>query len=153
MEAGCVGFSVQGNPNGDARNSEIKPQLGYYGNPPICFAVPLGGEPPVVLDAATCILADYQRGMEFDEMLSKIPAAFLKSIEYTAIASLLGGGLAGVTLPEAERMGRRWPACRGSGSLVLEIQIDAVKLDNVMRTETDRMVRDIRETYEPMPGL
>ena len=85
-------------------------------------------------------------------MLPKIPAAFFKSIEYTTIASFLSGGLAGVTLPEAERMGIRWLACLGSGSLVLAIQIDAVIPDNVMRTETDRMVRDIRETYEPMPG-
>ena len=152
MEAGCVGFSVQGSPNGNAGGAEVKPQLGYYGNPPLCFAVPSGGEPPVVLDAATCIMADYQRGPEFDALLSVVPAAFFKSIGYTAVASLLGGGLAGVTLPEAEEMGERWSACRGRGGMVLAIHMDAVVPEDAMRAETDRMVRDVRETYEPMPG-
>jgi hypothetical protein len=37
-EAGCIGFSVQGYQNhGNAGNSDTKPQLGYYGNPPICL--------------------------------------------------------------------------------------------------------------------
>ena len=41
MENGCVGFSVQGYiGQGDARGAEEKPQIGYYGNPPISFAIP-----------------------------------------------------------------------------------------------------------------
>ena len=103
MEAGCIGFSVQGYQDlGNAEGSDPKPQLGYFGNPPICFAIPSGDEPPVVLDAATCIMADYQRGPEFDELLSIIPAAFFKSIGYTAVASLLGGALTGFTEPPSE---------------------------------------------------
>ena len=102
-EAGCIGFSVQGSRNhGNAGNRDPKPQLGYFGNPPICFAIPSGEEPPVVLDAATCIMADYQRGPEFDALLSIIPAAFFKSIGYTAVAHLLGGGLTGFTEPAPE---------------------------------------------------
>lgn len=104
MEAGCVGFSVQGyHQQGNARGAEVKPQLGYFGNPPICFAIPAGEGPPVVLDAAACILADYQRGPEFDALLPQIPAAFFKSIGYTAVASLLGGALAGIGLPSPAR--------------------------------------------------
>ena len=102
-EAGCIGFSVQGYQNqGNAGNQDPKPQLGYYGNPPICFAIPSGEEPPVILDAATCIMADYQRGPDFDALLSVIPAAFFKSIGYTAVASLLGGALTGFTEPPPE---------------------------------------------------
>lgn len=149
MEAGCIGFSVQGyQGQGNARGRDPKPQLGYLGNPPICFAIPSGSEPPVVLDAATCIMADYQRGPEFDELLTKIPAAFFKSMGYTAIASLLGGGLTGFTLPVEEE---RWQGAR-MGGMVLAIHVEAVVPEAVFRAETDRLVRDVRESYEPMPG-
>lgn len=152
LEAGCIGFSVQGyRDQGDARGRDPKPQLGYFGNPPICFAIPSGKEPSVVLDAATCIMADYQRGPEFDELLTKIPAAFFKSIGYGAVASLLGGGLTGFTLPEADKLTERWKGAR-MGGMVLAIHVNSVVPEEVFRAETDRLVRDVRETYEPMPG-
>ncbi len=154
MEAGCIGFSVQGyreqgrygndggGPNPDAH-------LGYFGNPPICFAVPGQDGPPVVLDAATCILADDQRGPEYEALFSMIPAAFFKSIGYGAVASLMGGGLTGFTLSDETRT--RWPTAK-NGGMVLAIHIDAVVPEAVFRAETDRMTRDIGETYTPMPG-
>lgn len=148
-EAGCIGFSVQGySDQGKAGGRGA--QLGYFGNPPICFAVPAGEEPPVVLDAATCILADYQRGPEFDELLSLIPAAFFKSIGYTAVASLLGGALTGFTEPPPEDT-TKWSGAQ-LGGMVLAIRIDSVVPEAVFKAEVDRMVRDVRETYEPMPG-
>ncbi len=150
-ESGCIGFSVQGYQNqGNAGNRDTKPQLGYYGNPPICFAIPSGDEPPVVLDAATCIMADYQRGPEFDELLSVIPAAFFKSIGYTAIASLLGGALTGFTEPPPEDSAK-WKGAY-MGGMVLAIHIESVVPPALFHAEVDRMVRDVRETYEPMPG-
>jgi len=154
MEAGCIGFSVQGyreqgrygndggGPNPDAH-------LGYFGNPPICFAVPGQDGPPVVLDAATCILADDQRGPEYEALFSMIPAAFFKSIGYGAVASLMGGGLTGFTLSDETR--NRWPTAK-NGGMVLAIHIDAVVPEAVFRAETDRMTKDIGETYTPMPG-
>ena len=149
MEAGCVGFSVQGYQNqGNAAGRTPKPQLGYFGNPPICFGIPSGEEPSVVLDAATCILADYQRGPEFDALLSVVPAAFFKSIGYTAVASLLGGALTGFTLPTE---GKTWPGAR-MGGMALAIHIGSVVPETVFRAEVDRMVRDVRDTYAPMPG-
>lgn len=154
MEQGCIGFSVQGyreqgrygndggGPNPDAH-------LGYFGNPPICFAIPGGDGPPVVLDAATCILADDQRGPEYEALFSVIPAAFFKSIGYGAVASLMGGGLTGFTLSDEIRT--RWPGAR-NGGMVLAIHIDSVLPEAIFRAETDRMSRDIGETYTPMPG-
>ena len=59
----------------------------HYGNPPLRFGLPGQEGPPVVLDVATCILADYQRGEAIEE---QIPAAFFKSMGYTAIATLFG---------------------------------------------------------------
>jgi LDH2 family malate/lactate/ureidoglycolate dehydrogenase len=153
MEAGCIGFSVQGYQNlGNAAGSDPKPQLGYFGNPPLCFAIPGGDEPSVVLDVATSIMADYQRGEEYDALLSLIPAAFFKSMGYTAVAGLLGGGLTGYTLPDDEGVSERWPGGARLGGMVLAIHVDAVVPEAVFRAETDRMVRDVRETFEPMPG-
>ena len=152
-EAGCVGFSVQGYQNlGNAAGSDPKPQLGLFGNPPICFAIPGGDESSVVLDAATSIMADYQRGEEYDALLSLIPAAFFKSAGYTAVAGLLGGGLTGYTLPDDDGVNERWPGGARLGGMVLAIHVDAVVPEAVFRAETDRMVRDVRETFEPMPG-
>lgn len=154
MEEGCIGYSVQGYRNqgrygNDGGGPNPDRHLGYFGNPPICFAIPSEDEPPVVLDAATCILADYQRGPEYEALFSMIPAAFFKSIGYGAAASLMGGGLTGFTLSD-EKL-ERWPRAR-NGGMVLAIHVDSVVPEAVFRQETDRMVRDIRETYQPMPN-
>ena len=154
MEQGCIGFSVQGyreqgRYGNDGGGPTPDAHLGYFGNPPICFAIPGGDGPPVVLDAATCILADDQRGPEYEALFSMIPAAFFKSIGYGAVASLMGGGLTGFTLSDEIRT--RWPAAR-LGGMVLAIHIGSLLPEAVFRAETDRMSRDIGETYTPMPG-
>lgn len=154
MEQGCVGFSVQGHRNqgrygNDGGGPNPGRHLGYHGNPPISFAIPAGEEAPVVLDAATCILADYQRGPEFEALFSMIPAAFFKSIGYGVVAGLLGGGLTGFTLSDATVT--RYPRAR-QGGMILAIDVASVVPEEVFRAETDRMARDIRETYVPMPG-
>jgi LDH2 family malate/lactate/ureidoglycolate dehydrogenase len=154
MEAGCVGFSVQGYRNQgqqktDGGGPNPDAHLGYFGNPPICFAIPGAEEPPVVLDAATCILADYQRGPEFEALFSMIPAAFFKSVGYGAVASLLGGGLTGFT--ESDESWQRWSAAR-HGGMVLAINIASVVPESLFRAETDRLARDVKTHYRPMPG-
>jgi LDH2 family malate/lactate/ureidoglycolate dehydrogenase len=154
MEAGCIGFSVQGYRNQGQQKSDgggpnRDAHLGYFGNPPICFAIPADEEPPVVLDAATCILADNQRGPEYEALFAMIPAAFFKSIGYGAVATLLGGGLTGFTL--SDESWQRWPAAR-HGGMVLAIDIESVVPAAVFRAETDRLNRDVREHYRPMPG-
>ena len=154
MEQGCIGFSVQGHREQgrwghDGGGPNPDKHLGYFGNPPICFAIPAGEEPPVVLDAATCILADYQRGPEYEALFSMIPAAFFKSIGYGAIAGLMGGALTGFTLSEEARS--KYSNARQAG-MILAINIGSVVPEDVFRAETDRMARDIRETYTPMPG-
>ena len=152
MEQGLVGFSVQGTRNhGNAKGAEKKPQIGYFGNPPLCFAIPAGEEPPVVLDVATRILADYQRSPEFDDLLTRIPAAFFKSIGYGAVANLLGGGLAGITTPGADESVIRWPGAP-SGGMVLAIDIGSVIPQQTFEDAVDRYVRDIRDTHDPLPG-
>ncbi len=154
MEAGCIGFSVQGHRNAGRHGSDgggpnPGKHLGYFGNPPISFAIPAEQEPDLVLDAATCILADYQRGDEYEALFSMIPAAFFKSIGYGAVAAMLGGGLTGFTL--SDETWNRWANGR-QGGMVLAIHIDSVVPEAVFRAETDRLSHDIRTTYTPMPG-
>lgn len=154
MEQGCIGYSVQGHRDqgrygNDGGGPNPGAHLGYWGNPPISFAIPGGEEPDVVLDAATCILADYQRGPEFEAMFSTIPAAFFKSIGYGAVAGLMGGALTGFTL--ADDLRAQYPNARQAG-MVLAIDIASVMPYEVFTAETDRMARDVRETYTPMPG-
>ena len=152
MEQGCIGFSVQGYyglGNADSRNR--KPQIGYFGNPPICFAVPARDGPPVVLDAAARILPDYQIGAEVDHLLELIPSAFFKSMGYAAVAGLLGGALTGYTLPGCDAVRSRWPEGY-RGGMVLAIRIEAVVPEDLFGAEVDRMTRDVGRTYEPMPG-
>ncbi|MDA0312740.1 MAG: Ldh family oxidoreductase [Planctomycetota bacterium] len=150
-DAGCIGFCVQGRQHGHATRDAHGPKLGYFGNPPICFAFPRGQEPPVVLDAATCILADDQRGPEFEALFEQIPAAFFKSIGYTATATLIGGALAGIGLQSAREVERKWPAAASAGT-ILAIKVDHVIPEADFLAEADRMIREVRETYEPMPG-
>ena len=154
MEAGCIGFSVQGYRNQgqvdyDGGGPNPDAHLGYFGNPPICFAIPGGDEPPVVLDAATCILADDQRGPEYEELFAKIPAAFFKSIGYGAIATLMGGALTGFTL--SEEPWQQWSAAC-NGGMILAIRIDNVVPMDAFKAEVDRLARDITKGYQPMPG-
>lgn len=154
MDEGCIGFSVQGYRNQgqqktDGGGPNPDAHLGYFGNPPICFALPGGEEPPVVLDAATCILADYQRGPEFEALFSMIPAAFFKSVGYGAVATLMGGGLTGFTL--SDESWNRWSAAR-HGGMVLAIDVASVVPLALFQAESDRLARDVETHYRPMPG-
>jgi LDH2 family malate/lactate/ureidoglycolate dehydrogenase len=154
MDAGCIGYSVQGYrnqgvPATDGGGPNPDAHLGYFGNPPICFALPGGEEPPVILDAATCILADNQRGPDYEALFSMIPAAFFKSVGYGAVATLMGGALTGFTL--SDESWNRWPAAR-MGGMVLAIDIASVVPLDLFQAESDRLARDVATHYRPMPG-
>jgi len=154
MEQGCIGFSVQGYrnqgvPATDGGGPNPDAHLGYFGNPPICFALPGGEEPPVVFDAATCILADNQRGPDFEALFSMIPAAFFKSVGYGAVATLMGGALTGFT--QSDESWNQWSAAR-HGGMVLAIDIGSVVPLDLFQAESDRMARDVATHYRPMPG-
>jgi LDH2 family malate/lactate/ureidoglycolate dehydrogenase len=154
MEAGCIGFSSQGHHNmGNAGGWEHKPQVGFYGNPPISFTIPAGDEPPVVLDAATNIVSGYDNlsATQRDALPRKTPAAFFKRMGYTAVASLMGVTLTGFTLPGSDDLIKHSPGASFGGT-VIAIDLNAVVPEVVFRAEVDRMVRDMRETYQPMPG-
>ena len=120
------------------------------GNPPICFAIPGGDEPDVVLDGGSDLFGPYQ-GPEYDDLFTRIPAVFFKNLGFITVSSLLGGGLTGFSLPEGDAIQERWPSAR-LGGMVLAINIETAVQGEIFRAEVDRYTRDFRATCEPIPG-
>jgi LDH2 family malate/lactate/ureidoglycolate dehydrogenase len=104
----------------------------------------------VVLDAGASVFASY-RGAEFEDLLSRVPGAFFKSIGFMAVSVLLGGALTGFTMPAGDAIEARWPEAV-NGGMVLAIDIVSVLPGEVFRGEVDRYARDLRETHRPIPG-
>ncbi|MDA0336950.1 MAG: Ldh family oxidoreductase [bacterium] len=153
MAAGCTAFSVQGaHPGrfGEGGGNTGK-QAAYWGNPPICFGLPGESEPPLVLDAATCILADYQRGPEFDALQSLIPAAFFKSMGYTGTANALGGCFVGQNNDAARAVTQRWPRAQ-AGGVIIVMSLGLFTDPQEVRSGIDDLVRGVREEMEPLAG-
>ena len=152
MEEGCTAFSVQGSqPDLSHSRHRHGRQSAYWGNPPICFGLPTQDEPPLILDAATCILADYQRGPEFDALQEMIPAAFFKSMGYTGVGVGLGGAFVGMNNQHAREMSEKWPRAR-QGGLIIVMDIGAFAPPEEFRTGIDGLVRGVRENMEPVRG-
>jgi LDH2 family malate/lactate/ureidoglycolate dehydrogenase len=147
MEQGCFAFSVQGaHPAFEEVGDQRRPSA-YWGNPPMCFGLPSQDEPPLVLDGGTTLMADYQ-GEELQEL---IPAAFFKSIGFTAVSTALGGAFVGMNNPRAAEITGRWPAA-GSGGLILVIDIALFAPPREFREGVDHLVRGVRETMAPVRG-
>ncbi|MBI2501943.1 MAG: Ldh family oxidoreductase [Candidatus Latescibacteria bacterium] len=153
MAAGCTAFSVQGHhPSWFGEGGGNKgQQSAYWGNPPICFGLPSQEEPPLVLDAATCIMADYQRGPQFDALQELIPAAFFKSMGYTGVAMALGGTFVGMSNPRAAALNEQWPGAR-QGGLIIVMDIGVFASPEEVRAGVDLLVRGVRETMAPVRG-
>lgn len=150
MEEGLIGFSVQSASPQYYPSNEGK-RAAHYGNPPLCFGLPSGSEPPVVLDVATCILADYQRGEEFEALEEVIPAAFFKSMGYTAIATALGGAFVGQATERAAQILEQWPSAR-LGAMVWLMDASLFVPGDMFRGAVDDMVRMAREQLIPLRG-
>ena len=150
MQAGCTAFSVQGAyPQYYVDNKDG--QAAYYGNPPLCFGLPSEDEPPLVLDGATCIMADYQRGEPFDALQELIPAAFFKSMGYTGVGTALGGVFVGQGHERAREVSEKWPAAR-MGGLVIVMDIALFVPAAEFRRGIDALVSGVRQDMRPVRG-
>jgi LDH2 family malate/lactate/ureidoglycolate dehydrogenase len=150
MEEGMVAFSVQSAspqyyPSNEGRRAA------HYGNPPLCFGLPSQSEPPVVLDVATCILGDDQRGEEYEALEQLIPAALFKSMGYTAVGTALGGAFVGQAGARAREVGERYPAAR-MGAMVWVVDASVFVPQAEFRGAVDDMVRLAREQLIPIDG-
>ena len=153
MEEGCTAFSVQGtHPEYFGEGGGNKGQQSAYGgNPPICFGFPADEEPPLILDAATCIMADYHRGPEYDALQELIPPAFFKSMGYTGSALALGGAFVGQNSDRARAIAQQWPRGK-NGGLIIVMDIATFAPPEAFRAGIDNLVRGVRETMEPVKG-
>ena len=150
MEADCTAFSVQGAYPQYYRDNTGK-RAAHYGNPPLCFGLPSQDEPPLVLDGATCILADYQHGEEYIALEEQIPAALFKSMGYTGVGTALGGVFVGQSSERAKEVEQQWPAAR-LGGMVLVIDIGLFVPAADFRQGIDELVRHVREEMVPLSG-
>ncbi len=150
-ERGCIGLSTQGYRHAaEPSTKHPKPSVASIGKPPICFAFPSGDEPPIVLDTVAHLFSHYM-GKEYDDLSSRIPGVFFKSIGFIAIAQIMGGPLTGFTMPESDNMVSRWPGA-DLGAVILAIDIEQVVPRNVFDSEVDRYVKAVRENYAPVAG-
>ena len=150
MAADCTAFSVQG-AYPQYYTSNKGERAAHYGNPPLCFGLPSQDEPPLVLDGATCILADYQRGEDFIALEEMIPAALFKSMGYTGIGTALGGVFVGQANERAKEIQEQWPAAR-LGGMIMVIDIGLFVPAADFRNGVDAMVRAAREEMIPLTG-
>jgi LDH2 family malate/lactate/ureidoglycolate dehydrogenase len=156
MEAGCIGFSVQGPEGygdyiGSPRRWDHTPSLGRFGCPPMSWAMPGGSEPAVVLDGGTPTMMGLRDRDAFEDVMSKIPSGVFKGVGFTAVSNLLSAGLTGLALPQARRLRERYAEAM-TGSMVLAIHVGAVVPEELFRAESDQMVSDVRELFAPLPG-
>ena len=153
MADGCCAFSVQGHslrfgkPHPDP---EQRPSSATWGNPPICFGMPGDEEPPFVLDAACCILGgeDMQHA---DDLQKIIPAAFFKSMGYTAVSSIFGGAFVGTDSAITQAVVEKWRNAQGGGLIVI-MDLGLFANPDEVRKSNDNMVRGVRETMKPVIG-
>ena len=150
MAEGLIGFSVQSASPQYYPTNEGK-RAAKYGNPPLCFGLPSDNEPPVVLDVATCILADDQRGEEFEALEEMIPAAFFKSMGYTAVGTALGGAFVGQATERARQITETSPFAR-LGAMIWLVDASLFVPGDMFRGAVDDMVRLAREQLIPLRG-
>ena len=92
-----------------------------------------------MLDVATCILSDYQRGEEIEAIEEQIPAAFFKSMDYTAIAPLLGGAFVGQGIrPRTSDLRKMASLPHGNLVIVMNLGLFAPVAD--VRLDMEQMV-------------
>lgn len=153
MADGCCAFSVQGHtlrfaaPHPDPKQ---RPSSATWGNPPICFGMPGAEEPPFVLDAACCILGgeDMQHADHLQEL---IPAAFFKSMGYTAVSTIFGGAFVGTDSAATQAVVEKWRNAQGGGLIVI-MDLGLFADPDEVRQSNDNMVRGVRETMKPVIG-
>lgn len=149
MEAGCIGYSVQGYRD-EAAPKDPPRNAADSGNPPFSFAFPAGDEPAIVVDAGAAFDSPFP-GEGFEAAARQFPAPFFKSMGMIAASTLIGGTLTGFLGPDTDRLVAQWSAAQMGGTV---IALDPQRLGcaDSFRSDVDRYVRSVREGHVPLPG-
>ena len=116
------------------------------------FGMPGRQGDPIILDMVSHALSEY-RGEEFSDLPGRVPGAFFKSVGLVATSALLGGGLAGVSLPAADDIQDKWEQARLGGTVVaIDPQSVGVPREE-LEDEVDRYAAHIKQSYAPLPGF
>ena len=140
----CVGFCVSGHVVGGDPNHSV---WGSMGNPPMCFAIPGGNGPPLILDMGTIF---FDRAEHFPALFETASAAFFKSIGLAAVSNLLSGVLGGTMLEGYSVADRRYPNAN-YGAFICAIDIARFVPMDAFKAEVDRILKGIQQ-MQPFPG-
>lgn len=144
MNSDCIGFSVS------AHRFERSPNsLCYHagGGSPMSYAIPTGSEPPIIVDMATSFWPD--KSEDFNDVFSKMPAAFFKSFGLGAVCQALGGFMAGIWLFAKKEPGI-WEAAN-QGAFILAIDVSRFMPLADFKRDMDEYARSVRK-MRPFPG-
>jgi LDH2 family malate/lactate/ureidoglycolate dehydrogenase len=144
VRQGCAGFCVSGHVI--EPSTPERPCWNAMGDPPMSFAFPAGDEAPPTLDMSTSMF----RQDNYEPLFEQIPSAFYKSIGLVTTSLLLGGALAGMSLPELRRENRAYRAA-DYGAFVCAWDVEHFVSVEEFRDEVDRTARRLHQ-LPPLPG-
>lgn len=135
----CIGIAVS------SQRNYIKPEnliFSIVDTSPISIGIPAGEQPPLVMDMGGSLI-------RFDEELfSRMPATFFKSMALSSAIKALGGVFAGIYKQDV--LNTQWEANQGSFIAIINAA-HFMPIDELKR-EMDRFIYDARQT-KPLPGM
>lgn len=144
-EAGLIGYVTSGH---QLRLTPGERFTHAAGGSPHSFAVPVGTEPPFVLDFGA--MHDlYDGDPHGAEIFGLAPGLVFRSVGLGAVCQSLGGFLAGVPADPA-RAQRRFPGAN-QGAFLLAVDIERFQPRDQFRAEMDEYIRRVH-ALAPMPG-
>lgn len=141
--AGMAGFVVSSHVR---RFSSGQGIMSANGASPMSFAIPSGGEHPIVLDMSTGVALG--GNADFETVFQRMPSSFFKSLGLGAVCHALGGLLAGIQT--FDEQGAEWPAVN-QGSFILAVDISGFAPKETFQRQMDDFVAAVRG-LQPFPG-
>lgn len=150
MEHGQIGYVTSGHELGLSPDQSV---LAAAGGSPMSFAVPAGGEPPLVLDFGA--MHDmYPGSRHLQELIELAPGLVFRGLGLGAVCQAVGGFLAGVPLGGASNAlpaePRRWTGAN-QGAFLVAVDIGRFMPPEAFTAQMEVYVRRARE-MQPVPG-
>lgn len=131
---------------------DLKPgqtHLHAAGGSPMSFAIPMGEEPPFVLDFGA-VHDMYPGSQHVDKLIELAPGTVYRCIGMGNVCQAIGGFLAGVPVDPA-RAERQWEGAN-QGSFMVAVDLKLFGPLDQFKREMDEYTRRVRE-LEPLAGF